>query len=150
MMALIAIRLRRAISRDRRGVAAVEFAIIALVMVTLMLGAYDFGNAAQEQIALQAAVQAGGDFAQRYPTFPTQIQAAVTAALPAGYTLSAAPTVTCTCGAAATAYTCTAPPSTCVPPMLISVTATMPYVSIDPLFAAALPNNTASYVVRFQ
>ncbi|MDR3531989.1 MAG: pilus assembly protein [Rhodopila sp.] len=83
---------------DRRGVSAVEFAIMASVMVMLMLGAYDLGNAAQEQIALQAAVQAGGSYALRYPTNPSSVQNAVTAALPAGWTLSNAggkPAVAC-------------------------------------------------------
>jgi hypothetical protein len=33
---------------------------------------------------------------------------------------------------------------------VVTVTATMPYTVVSPLFAAAIPNNTARYVARFQ
>ena len=39
--------------RDRCGVSAIEFAIIGSLLATLMLGAYDLGNAAQQEIQLQ-------------------------------------------------------------------------------------------------
>src|SRR4051794_2502529 len=89
-------RLRR-LARDRRGVAALEFTIIATLMLTMMLAAFDFGNAAQQQVQLQQVVRAGGAYAARYPTDASGIQGAVTAALPAGWTLTAPPSVTCGC-----------------------------------------------------
>jgi Flp pilus assembly pilin Flp len=145
-------RLRR-LWTDRRGVSAVEFAIIASVMVTLMLGAFDFGNAAQEQIALQAAVRAGGEYALHFPTNPAAVQTVVTSALPTGWQLSnpgGQPIVTCSCGGVSGTFDCSAPPATCAPPMLVSITATMPYVALSPLFGAAIPSNTANYVARFK
>src|SRR5690348_2191289 len=74
---------------DRRGVSAIEFAIIASVTVTLMVGAYDLGDAAQRQIALQEAVRSGGAYAATNPTDLPGIRNVVTNALPAGYSLQA-------------------------------------------------------------
>jgi Flp pilus assembly protein TadG len=138
----------RALWRDRRGVSALEFSVIGLVMVTLMLAAYDIGNAAQEQIALQQAVRAGAAYAQYFPTDLNGIQNAVTNALPAGWALNNAPTVSCSCNGAG--YVCNQPPANCPSPVLVTISATMPYSPISALFANIIPNNTASYVVRIQ
>lgn len=145
------------LGRDRRGVSAVEFAIVAPMMVILMLGAYDLGNAAQQQIALQEAVRAGGEYAQYFPTNPAGIQTAILNALPSGWVLTnpgGSPVVSCSCtGTNGTeTFDCSTPPSDCSTssPMLVSITATMAYSAIDPVFAAALPNTTATYVVRFR
>jgi Flp pilus assembly protein TadG len=152
----------RHLCRDRRGVAAVEFAIIATIMVTLMLGAYDFGNAAQEQVALQEAVRAGGAYAQSRPSDLTGIRNSVANALPAGWALSNAggvAAVACFCLNPATGVTtplgsCTdANLSSCTGANIgkvVTVTATMPYTHIGSLFAAVIPNNTAQYAARIQ
>ena len=142
--------------RDRRGVSAIEFALIAPAMVALMFGAYDFGNAAQQQIQLQAAVRAGGAYAISRPTDGPGIQAAVTGALPNGWALSSAPSVTCSSMDPATGALTVLP--SCLPAGLanapansgkaISITATMAYT---PLFFSAISTSTsATYVVRFQ
>jgi Flp pilus assembly protein TadG len=152
------VRLRR----DRRGVSAIEFAIIASIMVTLLLGAYDLGNAAMRQIQLQQAVRLGGVYAMLRPTDVPGIRAAVASVLPAGWTLTnpgGVAAVACSCldpsagGTAALAGctpanfdTCTAPSTATV----ISITATMAYTTLTPLFAAAIPSNTATYVTRFR
>ena len=139
----------RRLRRDQRGVAALEFVVIGGIMVTVMLAAYDFGNAAQEQIALQQAVKAGAQYAQYFPAATSNdIQNEVTSALPNGWTLSSAPAVACSCNG--TAYTCGSPPSSCPLPVTVAVTATMSYTSLTSLFAGAIPNNTASYEVRIQ
>jgi Flp pilus assembly protein TadG len=142
-------RLRR-LRRDRRGVAALEFAVIGLVMVTVMLAAWDFGNAAQEQIALQQAVRAGAAYVQNYPAATKgDIQTAVTNAVTnEGLTLSGAPSVTCSCKGAA--YTCGTPPAACAPPVTVIISATTTYTPITSLFAGVIPNNNASYEVRIQ
>ena len=141
------------LSRDRKGVAAVEFSIIGLLMVTLMLAAYDFGNAAQQQVQLQQAVRAGGAYAAAYPTDPTGIAGAVSNALPSGWTLSSSPAVACKCLDSSTGATsstpCTAPNCT-TDAKIITITATMPYVSISTLFSGVIPSNTAAYVYRCQ
>src|SRR6202051_2231434 len=73
---------------DRRAVSAIEFAMIAPIVVMLMLGAYDLGNAAQQQIALQEAVRTGGQYAIHFPTTPTGVWTAVTSAMPSGWQLT--------------------------------------------------------------
>jgi Flp pilus assembly protein TadG len=154
--------------RDRRGVSAIEFAIIAPIAATVMLAAFDLGNAAQQQIALREAVRTGGQYAIHFPTNPSDIRAAVTSALPSGWTLSnpggvpvvtcqcgtygtysGVPVVTCQCGTYGTYNDCSAPPATCTDPMLLTVTATMAYTALEPWVTTAIPNLSASYVVRF-
>jgi Flp pilus assembly protein TadG len=147
--------------RDRRGVSALEFAIVAPVMVTLMLGAYDLGNAAQRQIDLQEAVRSGGAYALNHPTDVSGIRTIVTNSLPAGWTLTnpgGVAAVACSClnptagtttglGGCTTANfdTCTAPNDG----MVVSITATMAYTTLTPFLATAIPNNSATYVTRF-
>jgi Flp pilus assembly protein TadG len=150
----------RRLYADRRGVAALEFAMVAVFMSILLFGAYDFGNAVQEQIALQQAVRAGGSYAQTRPTDVSGIQGAVSSALPAGWTLTGTTaSVACYClnptsGATTALASCTdANLGTCTGVnigKMVTVTATMPYTSIGPIFAAAIPNNTAQYVTRVQ
>lgn len=145
------------ICHDRRGVSAIEFAIIAPIMVTLMLGAYDLGNAAQQQIRLQEAVRAGGAYAISWPTDLIGIQNAVTRALPNGPTLTNPAAVSCSCLNPATGTvtglpactalnfdTCTGSNSGTV----VSITATSVYRPSLPLFAGVA--NSANYVTRFQ
>jgi Flp pilus assembly protein TadG len=146
---------------DRRGVSAIEFAAIAPIMVIAMLGAYDLGNAAQQQIDLQEAVRSGGAYAMGHPTDVAGIQTIVANSLPSGWTL------TNPGGVAAVACSCLDPSSgnvtnltgctttnfdTCASGsgLLVSVTATMAYTALTPLLAQAIPNNTAAYVTRFQ
>lgn len=135
--------------RDQRGVAALEFAVIGGLMVTLMLGAFDFGNAAQEQIALQQAVRSGGEYAVNFPAAPASaIQTAVsTAVANAGLTLSAAPSVACSCDGAE--YACGSPPSNCPAPVDVAVSATAPFVSVGAI-PIGISSNTANYVVRIR
>lgn len=138
---------------DRRGVSAIEFAIIASIMVSLMFGAYDLGNAAQQQIALQEAVRTGGQYAIHFPTNPSDVQSAVKSALPTGWKLSTSdgnPVVTCSCGTAGTYSDCSAPPSNCTVPMLVTINAQMAYTALTPVGAALPKIFSATYVTRFQ
>src|SRR5690242_2611612 len=90
------------VAYDQDGVSALEFSIIATFMIALMFGAFDIGNAAQQQIALQEAVRSGGEFARFFPTNQTGIQNAVLNALPGGWTITGGnPTVSCTCNGVA-------------------------------------------------
>jgi hypothetical protein len=145
----LAVRLH-GLARDRRGVVAIEFAIISLVLGTLTLGAFDLGNAAQQQIQLQAAVRAGGAYAATYPTDPAGIQNAVTNALPTGWTLSSPPVVACSCLSSSTGSTsstiCTAP-NCSTDAKIITIQAQMAYASLTGLLANQI---AATYVVRYQ
>ena len=136
--------------RDQRGAAALEFMLIALALFTLLLAVAGFGDVTQRQIAIQSAVRAGGEYARFFPTDQTGIQNAVTNALPSGWTLSGTPTVTCSCAGVPTSCSGIATGTTCSPPFLIIVSASMPASAITtPLWSKSF-NNSASHEVRIQ
>ncbi len=145
--------------RDRRGVSALEFAIIAPVIVLLLLGAYDLGNAAQRQIRLLEAVRSGGAYALSWPTDVSGIETAVANALP-GVTLTPAlAVVQCQClnpatGAVTGLMDCTtANFDTCTGSntgTVVSITASSTYVPLTPLPLLLGLTNTANYVARFK
>ncbi|MGA9896899.1 MAG: TadE/TadG family type IV pilus assembly protein, partial [Terriglobales bacterium] len=86
----------RTIARDRRGVAALEFGIIASTMVLLLLAAYDLGNAVYQRTVLAQAVRSAGQYALSFPTPSSGITTALTNTLPAHWT-DASTSVSCTC-----------------------------------------------------
>jgi len=63
-------RLRRQ-SRDDRGVAAVEAAIITPVFLLLVIGVIEFGLAFKDQLAVTSAVRAGARIASAEPRIAT-------------------------------------------------------------------------------
>lgn len=76
--------------RDTRGVAAVEFALVAPVLLVLALGIVDYGEMIWQQEAVDNAVAAGADYAVAYGWNPGGISGAEYAATP----LSITPTQT--------------------------------------------------------
>jgi Flp pilus assembly protein TadG len=144
---LIGTRSRR---RDRRGVAAVEFALIAGALMTLLLGVYDIGNAIQQRLVLQQALRAGGLYAVSFPTQSDGIAAAINAALPASWQANVTvtpPRMWCTCSGSGTTDSC---PLSCAggtPQVFVTLGVSRPY---SPYLFRALGDNTASYVVRVQ
>lgn len=87
-------RFRRAL-RDRHGGAALEFAFLTSVLVLIMLGVVDLGNAAQQTIRLETAARAGAQYALGYPRDRAGIEEQVRTAL-AGWTdITIAPAVLC-------------------------------------------------------
>lgn len=80
----------RRLARDTRGVAAVEFALLAPVLLLLMAGLVDGSRLILGEMQINAAAQAGADYALRNGWDPGQIAAAVTTAGPA----ATSPTVT--------------------------------------------------------
>ncbi|MHA1151453.1 MAG: TadE/TadG family type IV pilus assembly protein [Alphaproteobacteria bacterium] len=50
------------LSRDKAGNATIEFGFVILFMVTLGIGAYDFGNLGYQKIALTNAARAGSQY----------------------------------------------------------------------------------------
>jgi Flp pilus assembly protein TadG len=141
--------------RDQRGTAALEFVLITLALLTVVFAVAGFGDVAQRQIGIQSAVRAGGEYARFFPTDQAGIQNAVTNALPTGtgWTLSAGPTVTCSCaggGFSPSLCTSIANGTLCGVPFLINVSASLPVSTVrTPLWSGSF-NNSASYEVRIQ
>lgn len=153
-----------ALRHDRRGGPAMEFAVIAPILVVVMIFAFDLGNALQQRIRLAEAVRAGGLFALSYPTDTsnavntTAIRNAVTNAVSDWSDLST-PTVTMACYCwnrsantfgsaidcvAATSTTCA---STAELQRFITISASRPF---SPLLVSNLTSIAYSHVVRFQ
>jgi hypothetical protein len=130
---------------DRRGVAAVEFAIIASFLLLLVLGLYDIGNAIHQRMLLQQALRAGGQYAILYPDQTGDGKAenngiveAIAQALPVNGSgvIIAQPVMSPDVGYG--------------PPYYITLGASLPYAALLPFFNHVLTENSASYVVRVQ
>jgi Flp pilus assembly protein TadG len=67
-------------ARDRQGVAAVEFALIAPVLLVMLAGVIDFSLYIGTRIELEQALRAGAQYALKDFTDSTTISAAVTGA----------------------------------------------------------------------
>lgn len=98
------------LARDERGIASVEFAVVASIVLTLLLAAYDIGNVVLQSSQLSQAVRAGAEFAISFPTDTPGIQRTVTDALPINMqslvpTANIIVTVGCSSGGAATTST---------------------------------------------
>jgi len=78
-------RLRRLL-RHRRGISAVEFALIAPVLGVILFAMIDVGGAAFQYIELVQALSAGSAYAINHSSDTSGIQGAVSAALPSGWT----------------------------------------------------------------
>jgi Flp pilus assembly protein TadG len=50
------------LSRDNAGNVTIEFGFVIMFMVTLALGAYDFGNLGYQKIAVTSAARAGSQY----------------------------------------------------------------------------------------
>lgn len=137
------------------GVAAVEFAIIAPVMIALLGGAVDIGIAVDRAIRLENAARTAAQHITRMPTATAAAETAGLATLAgaAGATVTVAPAV-CQCppNGAAIGGAVVACTSTCANGMAIyvTVTATQPFTPIFPTSAIIPFNNlgaTSSDVV---
>lgn len=145
----------RRIADDRRGVAALEFALIAGMLVTLFLGVWDVGNAAQQEIRLQNALRVAGEYALSFPTDAAGIVNQVTNALPAGWTdvMVTGPTYSCSCwsatqgsfAASGTAPACSCPAGSMLQQFL-EIGASRPF---SPLLIRSLVSISSHHVVRF-
>lgn len=128
------------VREQRRGVAAVEFALVATPMLILMLGVYDVANAVQERLLMQQALRAGGQYAISFPppvgditsSGAAAVVSAVNQALPQSWKDNP-PAITVTFPA------CSG--------ICIGLAATRPYV---PFLPGLLAENSATYVIRVQ
>jgi Flp pilus assembly protein TadG len=116
---------------DRRGIAALEFALIAPVLLLLLLGAYDIGSAVQQRLVLQGALRAGARYAISFPDRNDGIVAAMQQAYPSTWT-GVNPTATITPGA--------------TPPIYVTLSASPTYSSV----LVPISNAPVKYVVRVQ
>lgn len=116
-------RLRRFYDSER-GAAAVEFAIVAPLLIMLLFGIVEFGRAYNAQIGLSAATREG----VRTMAISNDVDEAVEV------TIAAAPTLRPTLSAGQVAVS----PETCTPGETATVTATYPMDFIGGLFGAGI------------
>jgi Flp pilus assembly protein TadG len=127
--------------RCRRGVSLLEFALIAPVAALLVMGGLDLASAIQQSQRLEAAAQAGAQFAFSRPTDSAGIVAAIRANLPGWTNISVpAPSLTCRCDNG-TAVSCNG--GVCgssAPAMYLSVRVSRPFAASTPLVSAFIPS----------
>ncbi len=94
-------RLKKFFSRDAQaisGLSGIEFALIAPVLILMFLVTVDFGLAAYAKIEVEAATQAGAEYAALYGYDSTKISSAVTnATAVSGLSATPAPSEFCGC-----------------------------------------------------
>lgn len=131
--------------------------MVVPVIAIIVLGTYDLGNMISIRTKLDDALHAGGTYAMSYPTSLTNIQSAVTAALPAGWTdvTISTPVVACSCwatGGAVTSADCTADPICPIGQVnqrFITLAVTRPFAPLL-LPPATFDSVSTTYVVRVQ
>ena len=147
------------IAHADRGLAAVEFGLIAPVLIMLVLGLFDFGLAYRQQLNVNAAAEAGASYAVTNGFNATQISSAVTSSV-AGIQSSPAPTEFCGCPNATSGITQSSSPTPpCVvhcpdgssPGVYVSVTALLSYTTVVPWPGITNPLQlTSNQMVRIQ
>ncbi|MCB4824757.1 TadE family protein [Roseicella aerolata] len=83
--------------RQRHGVAALEFAIAAPVLILLLMAVIDFGRAIDQSIRLETAARAGAQYGLVYPDDTAGISARIGAALSGWSDWNAQIGLTCEC-----------------------------------------------------
>jgi Flp pilus assembly protein TadG len=143
---------------DRRGIAALEFVVIAPALLTMLASLADFGLALRDRTQLAAAVDAGAAYAfaqgqavadTTQSVSATDVQAKVLAATALGATVSVTgPATYCIVNAALTAGTAgTACPNGNPPGTYMIITASFRYRPMLPVYslmAATTLTETAS------
>lgn len=119
----------------RRAVSALEFAIVAPLLVVLMVAASDFGSALQQATRLETAARAGAQYALGFPTNQAGIEDATRAGLPPEWQAGTTVAAQCRCGAVVQA--CSA---ACTGEFRVTITTRRAF---EPLFFFILPNELA-------
>lgn len=144
------------LTRNRRGIAAVEFALIAPILVVCLLAVYDLGRALQQQIRLNQAVEAGGLYAMTWFDRTSEIVSVVSvAAGNMGNVSIYGPVAYCQCWNSVTSavnpQTCTfstsSPCGTSVFRRFVSIGASR---SVTPIFFTTLTTTSVKNVVLTQ
>ena len=139
--------------RERRGSAAIEFALVSPLFIILLVGVVELGFAGFDAMRVQDAAEVGALYAAVHGWNSAGISAAVTNATGAvGLTASPAPLTFCGCPQASgiTAVICSAQcASGAAPGQYITVSASMPRLTIMTQTIASLPATlTAHSTVR--
>lgn len=123
---------------EESGVAAVEFALAAVLLLALLVPVVELGQAYSQQTRVEQAVQAGALYATIHPwnsNSPTQITNAISAASSLSGLSVATPSQSCGCpsGTAVTTATCG---GTCsdgtAAGYYVTVSAQLPYTPTTP------------------
>lgn len=133
----------------RRGASAVEFGMIAPVMVLLFAGMVDLAGAMQQTIRLESAARASAQYAMGFPGDTSGIVAATAAALGAGDGTVAVVPAYCACpGGGSTAVSCEGTPCDGSPSAVyVEVSVTRPYAAIIGLGGYVLPSTLSGTAV---
>lgn len=141
--------------RDRRGSAAIEFGIIAPVLLIMLVGVIELGFAVHESMQVQDAAEAGALYAGKHGWKPAEISAAVVSATGAdNITASPAPVQFCGCpgtgGIAEVACDASCPSGDPVE-VYVRVSASMPHSAILSALGLPIPDTlTGHATVRVQ
>jgi len=148
-MARPAAHLATGLGADRRGVAAVEFALIAPVLLLLVAGLIDGSRLIVQTMQVKAAAQAGADYARRNGWDAAGIAGAVTSATSITVSPTPAPAQTTACVSGMTIAP--AGGATCAgggtPGGFITVSAQAPFAPIMPWPGLSQPTTVAAQAV---
>ena len=130
--------------RDRRGIAALEFALVAPLLLLMILTTYDVATAMWRTTRLELAARTGAQYAFAKPQDSAGIRSAAMSQL-AGWSdvAVASTTMACRCddGAAVSCATGTCTSGSIVLPPIgtVSITVTQPFQFSSPITAALFP-----------
>jgi Flp pilus assembly protein TadG len=134
------------LTRDRRGMSAVEFGLAAPVFLAILTPVIDLGLAFSQQIRVNQAVEAGAQYASSNPYAGSTWSSAVSSAMTNATTLSISPRVgseTCGCpnptstaivgGSYGSPPSCSGPcPDSSNPGYYVTISASLTYNSVMP------------------
>lgn len=141
---------KRSLTNDRRGVAAAEFALVSVIVATMMVGVLDFGLWIWQRMQLESALLSGAHYAQQFPSDTAGITSAIVSSIPPGLyndgkTTVAAPSLSFDCGNPnVSGSTSTACPGQRT---FVQLQISRPFA---PMYFTAIPNIEVSYVIRVQ
>jgi Flp pilus assembly protein TadG len=140
-------------ARDRRGGTAVEFALIAPVLILLLAGLVDGSRLIVATMQVKAAAQAGADYARRNGFNASAIQGAVASGTSLAVTATPSPAqqTACVSGMTITPTIQTTCPGGSVAGSFVTVSAQAPFSAIMPWPGLSSPSTvTAQSLVRLQ
>jgi Flp pilus assembly protein TadG len=138
---------------DEGGAAAVEFALLLPALTLLAAGLIDASRLIADRMQVQAAADAGADYARANGWNPAAIQSAVIAATPLAGVSAPTPQMAsdCVSGTTLVAITTGSCPSGGAPGGFVTVTAQKPFSTLTPWPQGTFPATiTARAVVRVQ